>query len=189
MEIISVMNSHLQQIIPNQVGIYDDSFNINCVGDTFQSLGVPTVLFEAGHFPNDYQREQTRELIFHAYLVSLLYISENDVTGNGYKPYLDIPMNDKLFFDILIRNAKTETNSEIKQDIAVQFQEILSNGKILFSPKIEKIGQLKSFFGHYEIDVNESLISSDNFEPVFEGYENDFVLKNNEKFQLNLIKS
>lgn len=189
MEIISVMNSHLQQIIPNQVGIYDDSFNINCVGDTFQSLGVPTVLFEAGHFPNDYQREQTRELIFHAYLVSLLYISDNDITGNGYKPYLDIPMNDKLFFDILIRNAKTETNSEIKQDIAVQFQEILSNGKILFSPKIEKIGQLKSFFGHYEIDVNESLILTDNFEPVFEGYENDFVLKNNEKFQLNLIKS
>ena len=28
-------------------------FNINCV-DKFQSLGVPTLLFEAGHYGNDY---------------------------------------------------------------------------------------------------------------------------------------
>ena len=50
MEIIAVMNSYLQKQIPNQVGIYDDAFNLNCVGDTFQSLNIPTLLFEAGHF-------------------------------------------------------------------------------------------------------------------------------------------
>ena len=37
MEIIAVMNKNLQQQIPDQVGVYDDSFNISCVGDTFQS--------------------------------------------------------------------------------------------------------------------------------------------------------
>ena len=189
MEVIAKMNTYLQQIIPDQVGIYDDSFNINCVGDTFQSLGVPTLLFEAGHFPGDYERERTRELLFYSYLVSLLYISKNEVTGDRYEPYLDIPKNDKSFFDILIRNAKIETNSEIYKDIAVQFQEILSDGKIVFSPKIEKIGHLNSFYGHLEIDAEGSLILTENSTPVFEGYENDFVLRNNEKFQLNLIKS
>ncbi len=44
MEIIGVMNTMLQKQIPNQIGVYDDVFNINCVGDTFQSLNVPTIL-------------------------------------------------------------------------------------------------------------------------------------------------
>ena len=58
MEVIIKMNNVLQNVIPNQVGIYDDSFNINCVGDSFQSKGVPTILFEAGHYKNDYSREK-----------------------------------------------------------------------------------------------------------------------------------
>ena len=66
MEVIAVMNDALQNIIPNQVGVYDDAFNLNCVGDTFQSENVPTILFEAGHYANDYAREKTRSLfIFH----------------------------------------------------------------------------------------------------------------------------
>ena len=45
MEVIAVMNKALQAIIPEQVGVYDDAFNLNCVGDTFQSENVPTILF------------------------------------------------------------------------------------------------------------------------------------------------
>ena len=37
MEIISKMNANLQEQIKGQVGIYDDGFNLNCVGDTFQT--------------------------------------------------------------------------------------------------------------------------------------------------------
>ena len=64
MDVIVAMNEALQKIIPNQVGRFDDAFNLNCVGDTFQSLGVPTILFEAGHFQNDYPREKTRKISF-----------------------------------------------------------------------------------------------------------------------------
>ncbi len=81
MEVIAVMNATLQQLIPNQVGVYDDAFNINCVGDTFQSENVPTILFEAGHFKDDYARDVTREYIYTSYLVSLNYIALNEVTG------------------------------------------------------------------------------------------------------------
>ena len=63
MSIINAINSVLQLYLPNQVGRYDDSFNPNCVGDQFQTIGVPTVLFEAGHYPGDYSREQTRKYI------------------------------------------------------------------------------------------------------------------------------
>src|SRR5690606_15313672 len=55
--IIAAMNETLQRFIPGQVGRCEDSVNINCIGDTFQSLGVPTILFEAGHYQHDYIRE------------------------------------------------------------------------------------------------------------------------------------
>ena len=74
MEIITVMNAMLQKQIPDQIGIYDDAFNINCVGDTFQAFNTPTILFEAGHYKNDYQREQVREFIFQSGL-SLVTVS------------------------------------------------------------------------------------------------------------------
>ena len=61
MSVIACMFTTLSRYIPKQIGRYDDGFNENCVGDTFQMLGVPTVLFEAGHFPGDYEREKTRE--------------------------------------------------------------------------------------------------------------------------------
>ena len=67
-DIIAAMNEELQRHIPGQVGRFDDTFNPNCVGDTFQLLNVPTVLFEAGHFPNDYARDTTRKYIFIALL-------------------------------------------------------------------------------------------------------------------------
>ena len=78
MEVIGVMNDALQRMIPNQLGVYDDAFNLNCVGDTLQSENVPTILFEAGHFKNDYEREKTRELIYTSYVTSLNYISTNE---------------------------------------------------------------------------------------------------------------
>jgi len=186
MEIISVMNFHLQKLIPEQVGIYDDSHNINCVGDMFQSLGTPTILFEAGHFTKDYQREKTRELIFHSYLVSLIYITENYVDGSKYLPYQQIPMNDKLFYDIILRNVEFE---EKNWDVAIQYQEILENESIKFSPKIEKIGNLNTFFGHKEIDINRHQIFTHDYKPIYEGYENDFVMRKNERIPLNTIKN
>jgi hypothetical protein len=69
MNVIVAMNKALQQFIPNQVGRFDDSFNLNCVGDTFQYLKVPTILFEAGHFANDFEREITRKYIFIALIL------------------------------------------------------------------------------------------------------------------------
>lgn len=184
MEVICQMNEFLQSQIPNQVGIYDDSFNINCVGDTFQNFGVPTILFEAGHYGNDYDREITREFIFQSYIVALSYIANNDIDGINHTPYFDIPLNQKIFFDIIIKNALVNHSQKIISDIGILYKEELIDGKINFIPKIEKISNLKGFFGHKIIDANKSIVETTNSEPIFEDYENDFVLLNHEYFSL-----
>ncbi|WP_100611526.1 M14 family zinc carboxypeptidase [Confluentibacter lentus] len=185
MEIISKMNDMLQQVIPNQVGVYDDAFNLNCVGDTFQSENRPTILFEAGHYFNDYGREQTRKYIYMSYLTSLDYISKVNVDGSLYKSYFNIPENDKCFLDIIIRNAKIDLNSEVT-DIGIQFQERLVDNRIVFSPKVEKIENLELYYGHREIDAKEHIVLDADFLPIKINHENDFVIINNKKTPLLL---
>lgn len=179
MSIIVKMNTVLQKQIKNQVGIYDDAFNLNCVGDMFQSLKVPTILFEAGHFSNDYQREETRKLIFQSLLVSIHCITNDDINEAHYKEYQNIPKNEKQFFDIIIRNSKG-------MDIAIQFQEELIQNNIEFVPKVEKISDLKHFYGHIEIDANGCEVYDQKNDILKEGSEIVFVLINNEKFSFNV---
>ncbi len=155
MEIIVKMNEMLQKLIPNHVGRYDDGFNLNCVGDTFQSLGTPTVLFEAGHFPDDYHREETRKLIFYALIAAIQYIASNKITGAFTEAYFEIPANEILHYDLLLKNVQTDENETF--DIGVMYQEILKNGKIHFEPYIEDKKMLKKSFAHKIIDFQERI--------------------------------
>lgn len=154
MELIVKMNKTLQKLIPGQIGRFDDSFNINCVGDKFQQIGIPTILFEAGHIKLDYEREQTRELIFYA-LLSLFGIIDKEFEGT-YKEYFNIPENRKNFKDIIVRNVSIGgTNKPVS--VAIQYSEQLKSGKIVFLPMIDAFGDLKDFYSHREI-VEKSMV-------------------------------
>lgn len=160
--VINNINSVLQNYIPGQVGRFDDSFNINCIGDTFQSLGVPTILFEAGHFPDDYLREETRKYIFISLLVSFTTLSENDIVDNEISQYLNIPQNKVVFYDFMYKNIKINYDgNEIITNFAVQYKEELIDGKVNFKAYIAAIENLDSYFGHYEYDA-QGAVYSDN---------------------------
>lgn len=190
MEIISVVNNKLQEVISGHIGVYDDSFNINCVGDTFQSRNVPTILFEAGHYPKDYPREETRKLIFMALLTAISEIAINDDLGRNYKKYLDIPENKKLFFDIIIRKALYNNGAEDSIiDIAVQFEEVLIDGRIEFIPKIKEFGDLSDYHGHREIFAQKQLLELPNGVDLDTENSIDCVTIGDIKYSLNLTKS
>lgn len=151
MQLIAAMNETLQGLIPGQIGRYDDGFNANCVGDCFQMLNTPTVLFEAGHSYEDYDREKTREYIYYALVKAVETISSDTVANYKQETYLNIPENGKLFFDILIKNVPI-TNSSEKKDVGVLYNEVLQDGKISFIPKITQDGNLDGFYGHENYD-------------------------------------
>lgn len=183
MEIISVMNELLQTQIPNQIGIYDDAYNYNCVGDTFQALNCPTVLFEAGHYKNDYNRETTRFYMFEAILTSLDYISKNMVSGAYFKPYLSIPENNKSFLDIIIRQANVKNKIT---DIGIQYAETLKEGVIEFIPKVEKIGDLSHLYSHNNIFAECKELSLQNDTILKEGMIVKTVFIDGIKYSLKL---
>jgi hypothetical protein len=161
MSLIASASLMLEKFIPNQIGRYDDSFNLNFIGDFFQAQGTPTILFEAGHFPNDYAREETRKYIFLALLKMVQDICL-DVEDQLIDVYFKIPENKKLFNDVIVRNVKSE-DSTIK-DIVIQYKEVVEDEHINFVPFIEKIEKNIPFFAHREINADgQSLILEKHF--------------------------
>ena len=172
------INTVLQQYIPGQIGRFDDSFNINCVGDTFQYLGVSTILFEAGHFPNDYLREETRKYIFFALISSFNILSENDIVDNNFDNYLSISQNKVNFYDFIYKNVKINYDCIEKiTNFAAQYKEELVENEICFNAYFDKIGELDNCFGHFEYDANGASYRND--------YNNKPNLNDKADFQLD----
>lgn len=188
--LIAGLNDVLQKYIPGQVGRFDDSFNINCIGDTFQFLGVPTILFEAGHFPNDYEREITRKFLFFSLISSFKLLGENDLVDNRINDYLNISQNKVVFYDFMYKNIKINYDGiEIITNFVAQYKEELIENKIHFNAYIAEVGELENYFGHYEYDAQGANYSDNhnNFPKVNE--KADFYLNKNVKFVNGLIKS
>ncbi|SDH15180.1 Zinc carboxypeptidase [Flavobacterium omnivorum] len=187
--LIASINEELQQYLPNQIGRFDDSFNINCIGDTFQYLGVPTVLFEAGHFQNDYQREITRKYVFMALILSFTALSENVIVSNGINKYLNIPQNKVVFYDFMYKNIKINYDGiEIITNFAGQYKEELIENQICFNAYVVQIGDLENYFGHFEYDAKGALYKDD-FDSIPKlNQKADFYLDNNIKVVNGMIK-
>ena len=187
--LIASVNEVLQEYLPGQIGRFDDSFNINCIGDTFQYLGVPTLLFEAGHFANDYEREETRKYVFMALISSFKILSENVIVSNGIDKYLNIPQNKVVFYDLMYKNIKINYDGiEIITNFAAQYKEELIENQICFNAYVSQIGDLENCFGHFEYDA-EGALYKDDFDSIPKlNQKADFYLDNNIKFVNGMIK-
>ncbi len=151
--VINSINGEIQKQFPGYIGRFNDEFNFDCVGDTFQFLKTPTILFEAGHCGLDYSREIPRKVIFTAFLLALQSIHENDIVGNILNDYLRIPQNKVNFYDIICRNANVYfDNCEKCINFAIQFTETLIEDKIRFQGYLVKIDNLDDCFAHLEIE-------------------------------------
>ena len=187
--VIASINEGLQTYLPNQVGRFDDSFNINCIGDTFQYLGVPTILFEAGHYQNDYEREVTRKHVFMAYVFAFTTISENVIVINGIDKYMNIPQNKVVFYDFIYKNIRINYDGIEKiTNFAAQYKEELIDNQICFNAYFSQIGDLENYFGHSEYDAQGALYKDEiNNIPTL-NQKADFYLTNNVEFVNGMIK-
>ena len=186
-EIIVAMVEVLESYLPHQIGRFDDAYNVNCTGDYFTTQQTPTILFEAGHYPNDYNRDESRKFVFIALVASFLRQNENVVVDNDLTKYLRIPQNNKCFFDIIYRNIKIiDNNVEKIINFAAQYREEVIAGKVKFRAVISKISDLDHYFGHVEYDCDSLLFSSNGKPYPILGEEATFDLNNSIKFNNGL---
>nr|WP_298332017.1 DUF2817 domain-containing protein [uncultured Christiangramia sp.] len=180
MSLIAGMVKDLKDELGESIGRYDDGFNLNCAGDTFQSFETPTILFEAGHYPEDYNRDVTRKFVFKA-LRSCLDQIMND-TLVDYHQYFKIPENAKCFRDVILRNVNIEGG---KKDILIQFKETLVYDRIRFVPVIEDIQEASVLYGHREIDAAGKKLSLMEEGAISENVIVNKIFLNDEIFELN----
>jgi hypothetical protein len=189
MKIISNLRHVIDPYIPNQISRYDDKFNINCVGDKFQSLGVPTILFEAGHYDNDYNRDITRKYMMFAIYQTFLSIINKSYINYSTNNYFDIPENKPTYFDVLIKGVSFDKNLKDIRDVGILYRESLEKSDINFTPFVVKIGDLSSYYGH-KIFYAKSKHVTNVFEKTIR--ESDLVNQifiNNNKIDLFLINN
>lgn len=156
--IIDYMVQNLQTVIPGKLARFSDEFYPTSTGDNFTKLGFPTILVEAGHYPNDYERNETRRFFALAIVLGLAKSMENHAPEIG--SYCELPENKKKFFDVLLRNVLVKSgDAESLLDIGIYFEEKLNlNEKIVeYWARIEDIGDLSRFYGHLEKDKNGKL--------------------------------
>ena len=159
MQLIALINNNLQKFIPNQIGRYDDTFNSNCVGDRFTSLGVPTILYEAGHNSLDYDRNFTKKMIFNALTTGLNAIDNGDYLNYSTAEYNQIPENQKDYVDILIKNIDIKTDAGLfkNQELSVLYHEEKRGESVFFKPVCHRFSEHSELLAHRVFNADQIL--------------------------------
>lgn len=166
MSVIYKMYESLKEILPNQIARYTDEFYPTSSGDNLTKMGLPTILFEGGHYIDDYGRKETRKYYTLALYAALKSISELNGSTENWENYKEIPENKETHYDIIYRNVKLNTDFECILDIAVQYKEEIFEGdeEITFTPIVVEVGDVRQKKGWKEIDcTGKTFVSESKF--------------------------
>jgi hypothetical protein len=156
MQVICEIYDRLSIIIPGNIARYKDDFEPRAFGDNFVKNGISTILIESGFYQNDPQKDFVRKLNFIALLSAFNIIAQNDFSSIEYRKYFDIPENQELLLDLLLRNISLSYNGHVfKLDLGVKREKLFDsqNRKFYFQSKIAEIGDLSTFYGIEEHDM------------------------------------
>jgi hypothetical protein len=154
MKVIVGMNGLLQQLIPGQVGKYDDSFEPRAFGDNIQKWGTSTILIESGAYPGDPEKQYIRQLNFMILLDALYGIATENYLNYTEEQYIAIPENDSKLMDLLVRNVETVVgDNSYRTDIGIKSSEQFLDSLIQMKGNIVDWGDLSVYHGYQEIDA------------------------------------
>lgn len=160
MNVIIAMNEVLQKLIPGQIGRYTDEFYPTATGDNFQKAGYNTILIEAGHFKDDYDRELVRFYNFLSLVIGIDYLANGSREIDKHSFYFEIPNNSKNYFDIICKNIFIKEKGKMS-DVGVSFKEILDNKTVVFDPEIKKVGNLAKYAANKAIDCKGKIVNNE----------------------------
>ncbi len=166
MAVIADIYKKLGPNLSKNIARYSDEFYPTSVGDNFTIMGIPCILFEGGHFPDDYNRENTRKYYTIALYEALVSMAELQGSTDNWEIYREIPENRESHYDVIYRNVKLNTDFECILDIAVQFREELlpDQDEIVFTPIVVEVGDIGRKKGWKEIDcTGKKFISTKKF--------------------------
>lgn len=153
---MNIINKVVDKVTPHvngMIGRYSDAYNKHCVGDYFQTCGVPTVLFEAGHAGHDYYREHAASLIEIGFIEALKVVAGSAAINEKQiiETYNSVPPIAQNYVDILIKNVPY---NRVQSDLAILYHETVIDGVLYFVPILVGINDALTKNAHRIIDCS-----------------------------------
>jgi hypothetical protein len=161
MQLIVEIKNSMNQLVPENIARYNDDYEIRAFGDNFSKSGISTILIESGYYKDDVKKDFVRKLNFIALLYSFQSIASNCYLKNNPQDYYQIPENETLLFDLLLRDLIFKKNSNsYKLDIGINREKKWdqSKNRFYYKSKIAAVGDLSTFYGIEEYDFHEHVL-------------------------------
>jgi len=162
-QVISEMNTILQDYVPGKIGRYSDEFEPRAFGDNIQKWGSSLILVESGGYGSDSEKQTIRKLNFIAILGALWSIAKKSYSGYSLADYEKIPKNGKSLFDLKISNLKVKIGASITNlDLGINLEEKNNATATDFTMTsvIEDMGDLSVFWGLHTFDAKGGFLKS-----------------------------
>lgn len=156
-QLILTMNIALQTKVPGKIAKYDDAFDPRCFGDTFQGMGISTILIESGGYYADPEKQYIRKLNFYALLSAFESIARKTYTSLNLEDYESIPENSRSLYDVLIRNVSINKEGiSFRTNLGIVRSPIKGSdlGSMTYNGRIEELGDVELTYGYDEIEAS-----------------------------------
>lgn len=154
MQTIASMNHLLQELIPGQVGKYDDAFEPRAFGDNIQKWGTSTILIESGGLVGDPEKQEVRKINFILLLDALYTIATRSYAQYSTEQYFAIPDNGIQLMDLIIQEVQVPVNGTwYPVDLGIRRRETEGSAGYSFSGSVEDLGDMQIFFGLETLDA------------------------------------
>lgn len=152
-QLIASINKAIQTKIPGQVAKYNDTHDSTCFGDTFQGMGISTILIESGGYQDDPDKQFIRKINFYGLITALDAIASQAYLNEEVESYWALPNNSRNLHDVIIRkvnmqNASVDLGINRNQRLSADFMTMNYNGSLV------RIAGLDSTYAYQEIDAN-----------------------------------
>jgi hypothetical protein len=156
-QLILMMNTALQTKVPGKVAKYDDAFDPRCFGDTFQGMGISTILIESGGYYADPEKQYIRKLNFYALLNAFESIAKKTYGNMNLEDYQTIPENSRSLYDVLVRNVSiSKEGISFRTNLGIVRSQIKGPdlASMAYNGRIEELGDVERTYGYDEIEAS-----------------------------------
>lgn len=154
MQTIAGMNELLQELIPGQVGKYDDAFEPRAFGDNIQKWGTSTILIESGGYLGDPEKQYIRKINFIIIINALHQIATRGYEQYTTDQYFAIPDNGTQLMDLIINEMQVKVNGNwFPLDLAIRRRETENASGYYMSSAVEDLGDMQIFYGFETLDA------------------------------------
>lgn len=159
-KLCAVIRDALEPYASQQIGRYDDEFEVRAFGDNITLWGTPVVLIETGPWPSAEPDAALVRLNFIAIVSALDALASGSVERADAKRYESLPLNESRELYVLVRNATVINGAGVPPFIADvginavrRVHEVEGRRELQIVTTIDDMGDLSTFGGLRTIDA------------------------------------